>query len=441
MDSKKITSDYILICMKNLNLLVIIYIAFIISYSLSGYIRENSAFEFLSALDTIPVPAWKIPVLVILLYGCCLLLMHGRTFHGAVLAVKVCLEIGISLCISYLLGFSYSGMLLLILANTMSYFPKSQWKFSFAITICLFYMLADYDFIASKFNSVSLEVYLGYFLSTRKSFLLGIKNTMNSLNTFIFLLYMIQLVRVQTNETERIQGLNEQLSITNKELFQANLRLEEYAKESVKMAETRERNRLAREIHDTLGHALTGIIMGLQACIALMDTAPEAAKNQLKTLVEVAGQGMTDVRRSVKALRPDALEKFNLQKALISLIEETGNTTHTEIEYQCSTNFVYLNENEEEVVYRIIQESITNAIRHGKASRIQIFIHREVNELKISVIDNGIGCLCIKEGFGLHHMKERIDLLHGNLEYYGENGFELHVAIPIRWGTEAAEND
>lgn len=441
MDSKKITSDYILICMKNLNLLVIIYIAFIISYSLSGYIRENSAFEFLSELNTMPVPAWKIPVLVILLYGCCLLLMHGRTFHGAALALKVCLEIGISLCISYLLGFSYSGMLLLIIANTMSYFPKSQLKFPFAIIICFFYMLADYDIIASKFNSISLEVYLGYFLNTRKSFLLGIKNTMNSLNTFIFLLYMIQLVRAQTNEAERIQGLNEQLNITNKELFQANLRLEEYAKESVKMAETKERNRLAREIHDTLGHALTGIIMGLQACIALMDTSPEAAKNQLKTLVEVARQGMTDVRRSVKALRPDALEKFNLQKALISLIQETVNATHTEIEYQCSTNFAYLNENEEEVVYRIIQESITNSIRHGKASRIQIFIDREVNELKICVIDNGIGCLCIKEGFGLHHMKERIDLLHGKLEYYGENGFELHVAIPIRWGTEAAEND
>lgn len=68
----------------------------------------------------------------------------------------------------------------------------------------------------------------------------------------------------------------------------ANVRLEEYARESVKMTETRERNRLAREIHDTLGHALTGIITGIEACTALMDVAPEATKIQLSAIAEVA---------------------------------------------------------------------------------------------------------------------------------------------------------
>ena len=68
------------------------------------------------------------------------------------------------------------------------------------------------------------------------------------------------------SEKERILSLNAQLNTANEELQKANLRLEQYAEESVKMTETRERNRLAREIHDTLGHALTGIITGLEAC-------------------------------------------------------------------------------------------------------------------------------------------------------------------------------
>ena len=139
------------------------------------------------------------------------------------------------------------------------------------------------------------------------------------------------------SEKERILSLNAQLNTANEELQKANQRLEQYAEESVKMTETRERNRLAREIHDTLGHALTGIITGIEACETLMDVAPEATKVQLGAIAEVARQGMTDVRRSVKALRPDALEKFNLEEALTQTMEEMRLATNAKIEYRCTT--------------------------------------------------------------------------------------------------------
>ena len=157
--------------------------------------------------------------------------------------------------------------------------------------------------------------------------LLGIKNVTSSLNTFIFLIYMIMVVRIQMDEKERILELNNQLNSANSELQQANIQLEDYATESVKMAEMKERNRLAREIHDTLGHALTGIITGIEACTTLMDVAPEATKEQLKAIAEVARQGITDVRRSVNALRPDALEKSGLESALITLVKEMRSAT------------------------------------------------------------------------------------------------------------------
>ena len=120
------------------------------------------------------------------------------------------------------------------------------------------------------YNLVSLETYIGYFKDGTGSVLMGIKNIVNSLNTFIFLIYMILLVRIHMNEKERIMHLNNQLNSANDELKYVNMQLSEYAKESEKMAETKERNRLAREIHDTLGHSLTGIITGIEACTTLI---------------------------------------------------------------------------------------------------------------------------------------------------------------------------
>lgn len=207
------------------------------------------------------------------------------------------------------------------------------------------------------------------------------------------------------------------------------------------MVQTRERNRLAREIHDTLGHALTGIITGIEACTALMDAAPEAAKAQLALIAEVARKGMTDVQRSVKALRPDALEKFNLENALLQMIDETRSVTNATIDYQCTTGLNCFNDDEEEIIYRIVQECMTNSIRHGKAKKISIRIDREFHMLKIVVQDNGMGCTDIQKGFGLHHMEERLNLLQGKLSFSGEDGFLVEAQIPVRWGTEEKEHD
>ena len=429
-------SEYILVIMKNLNFIIILYVSLIISYSLSGYIQENSAYEFLAEISVTPPAAWKIPVVCSILYISFLMLMLIKNIRGFKLVIKLCLEIVTSFFISYILGFSYTGIVLLIIADTMKFVPKQGWKFPFIVFICVFYFIADYDLMSLHYNLVSLETYIGYFKDGTGSVLMGIKNIVNSLNTFIFLIYMILLVRIHMNEKERIMHLNNQLNSANDELKYVNMQLSEYAKESEKMAETKERNRLAREIHDTLGHSLTGIITGIEACTTLMDVAPEATKEQLKAKAEVARQGITDVRRSVKALRPDALEKSDLSNALVTLISEMRSATSAEIEYSFETSLNCFNEDEEDIIYRIVQECITNSIRHGKAGKIYIYISREFNLLKILIKDNGTGCAEINKGFGLHHMEERLDMLHGSLNYNGNDGFIVEAKIPIRWGTE-----
>ena len=429
-------SDYLFILMKNLNLITILYISYIMAYSLYGVIQEHSALDFLEKIDTMPPVGWKIPLLAIGLYCSCLLLFQIQNTYALGFVCKVCLELGIGFCICFVTGFSYTGVILLILADVMRYFPRSKWRFPFAVIISMCYLLVDYNLVSVYRNITPLEIYLEYFQKDVRFLLLGIKNALNSLNMLLFLVYMIMLMRIQLSEKERILHLNETLNHTNEELRQANMRLEEYAKESEKAAETRERNRLAREIHDTLGHSFVGIITGIEACAALMDVAPDATKVQLMAIAEVARQGMTDVRRSVKALRPDALEKLDLEKALTQMITEIKTATSAEILYQCTAKLNYFNTDEEDIIYRIIQESITNSIRHGKAKRIEISIDREYNILNILIKDNGIGCSDIQKGFGLHHMDERLGMLGGSLQYNGENGFTVKAQIPIRWGSE-----
>jgi len=108
--------------------------------------------------------------------------------------------------------------------------------------------------------------------------------------------------------------------------------------------------------------------------------------------------------------------------------------TDVSIRYMCHIPSLELEQDEQEVVYRIVQEGITNAVRHGHASVIYVTIAKEGNTLILIIEDNGKGCKDIKKGFGLNHMQDRIDLLHGDIRFYGQNGFTIIAEIPIRQG-------
>ncbi len=422
--------------MLNLNFIIILYMTIIITVSLFGYAQESTALTFLQQVRSMPIVPWKIPVVVLLLFGSLFLFLFIQTENNLLVFVKIGMEIVVSLSIIYLLNFSYTGILFLILADITRRLPNMKGKFTAIGIICAVYLLTDYNLFSGRYHITSLDTYLVYYRSDVRSIMLALRNILNSLNMLVFIIYTILLMRIQMSEKERILQLNEKLNHANEELQQANRRMEDYSRESIKNAETKERNRLAREIHDTLGHTLTGIITGLDACITLIDMAPEAVKEQLKVIADVARNGMTDVRRSVKALRPDALEKMELEKALVQMMEEMKRASNVEIEYCCTASLTHFNKDEEEIIYRIVQESITNAIRHGKASRILIAISMEYNIINIWVKDNGIGCAHIEKGFGLHHMEERLGMLHGSLNCFVDNGFVLEASIPIRWGEE-----
>ena len=411
--------------MKVLNLLILFFITIISLHALRGYTMDGSALHFLIGAGSVPAYSWKLSLCVAALCICLLLLLSVPCNNHPELVVKIVIEYGIILGICTLTGFGYTGIVMLLLADAMRY--RIDWKkrIIYIVAICIAYLAMSGNKMYSLPHVIPLSQMWAYYRQDVRNSLLSVLDMLSLLNTMIFILYMVVMTLSQTSEKERILRLNSQLQM-------ANRKLEEYAQEQVRMTETRERNRLAREIHDTLGHSLTGIITGIEACIMLMDIAPEATKEQLRAIAEVARNGITDVRHSVNALRPDALETLSLESAIRKLVEESEKSTGVKIDLVFPENLQNLDQDEEDVLYRIVQESITNAIRHGKATHIDVRMERVDNDLRIRIADNGKGCDNIQSGFGLHHMQERIDMLKGTLSYSGKDGFVIEAVVPIR---------
>ena len=411
--------------MKVLNLLILFFITIISLHALRGYTMDGSALHFLIGAGSVPAYSWKLPLCVAALCICLLLLLSVPCNNHPELVAKIVIEYGIILGICTLTGFGYTGIVMLLLADAMRY--RIDWKkrIIYIVAICIAYLAMSGNKMYSLPHVIPLSQMWAYYRQDVRNSLLSVLDMLSLLNTMIFILYMVVMTLSQTSEKERILRLNSQLQM-------ANRKLEEYAQEQVRMTETRERNRLAREIHDTLGHSLTGIITGIEACIMLMDIAPEATKEQLRAIAEVARNGITDVRHSVNALRPDALETLSLESAIRKLVEESEKSTGVKIDLVFPENLQDLDQDEEDVLYRIVQESITNAIRHGKATHIDVRMERVDNDLRIRIADNGKGCDNIQSGFGLHHMQERIDMLKGTLSYSGKDGFVIEAVVPIR---------
>lgn len=395
------------------------------------------AHDFLNSVRQMPGYPWQMPVQSLSLYA----LLCGVSYFKIIrpiehfpLRVVICV-VEIALCAGIIvsLDFYYSGVALLVLADLVHYIRSNKMRLCFIVILSLMFAFGRYEIVAQSTNGIAFSAYLDVYTPLLQSCFTGLESLMVYLNILLFVLYMILLFTSQKEENERIRKLNEQLN-------QANDQLRDYAVNMERMAQMRERNRLAREIHDTLGHTLTGIIMGADAGLALFDIAPEESRKRIQVVAQSARDGLTDVRRSIKALRPDALERFTLEQALEGLVEDFRLTTSAQITYSQEAEELRLDTDEEDTLYRVVQEGLTNAVRHGKADRIEIRITRTENEVMVSIRDNGTGCGKTEEGFGLRHMRERLEMLGGTLTYGnldkdsedGYTGFFIIVRLTVR---------
>ena len=389
---------------------------------------QFEAAAFLRQAEVIPLPAKQILLETIIFYPILLLVMQMRNKVNKTRGKELLflfLEIAICLWLLRLTSFTSNEIFLLVTANMLTLTRDRKTKGIALIILVFLFFTTNYYVISDYLVTVSFDSYLYPYTAQAANLLRSVSALLSTLVLIIFLLYILFLIQDQILESTQMQQMN-------RELQDLNHQLEEMADVREKMGETKERNRLAREIHDTLGHTLTGLSTGLEAAKALLQADSGLALKQLDRLSTVAKEGLRDVRRSVNKLRPDALENHSLAEALKQMIDRFVESTGVEVVFVCHLASLQFQADEEETIYRIVQESMTNSVRHGNADKIYVSFGKDEDSLIIIIEDNGSGCADIQEGFGLHHMKERVALLKGNVRFYGKQGFEVLVELPLR---------
>jgi signal transduction histidine kinase len=233
----------------------------------------------------------------------------------------------------------------------------------------------------------------------------------------------------QAADRRRVQALYDELSAAHAELQALHARTRETA-----VAE--ERNRIAREIHDTVAHYLTVVNVQLEAAEKLGGSEPGRAREQVRRARRLALDCLGEVRRSVGALRAASLEELSLPRALGKLVDDFADSTGLDVRLE-----VALPEDERlapetaQTLFRTAQEGLTNVQRHARAERVQVSLQRQNGHLELAVQDDGVGPggEPAEGGFGLLGLRERVALLGGELAFgpAAPRGSRLAVTLPV----------
>ncbi|ABA25205.1 serine/threonine protein kinase and signal transduction histidine kinase with GAF and PAS/PAC sensor (plasmid) [Trichormus variabilis ATCC 29413] len=197
-----------------------------------------------------------------------------------------------------------------------------------------------------------------------------------------------------------------------------------------------ERNRMAREIHDTLAQAFTGILAQVGAAKQVLTDDVEAAQAHLDLIKELARTGLTEARRSVIALRPQLLEEGSLQSALHRLVAQIrAAATDTTLYYEIEGAVYSLPTEVENNLLRIGQEALTNAIRYANADEIRVELVYDRDQFCLRVRDNGqgfgVGSISASEGFGLLGMSERAERIGAQLTIRSQPGQGTEIIVTV----------
>lgn len=222
------------------------------------------------------------------------------------------------------------------------------------------------------------------------------------------------------------QTLGDQLGIAieNARLYQ----------ESRDIAVLEERNRMAREIHDTLAQGFTGIILQLEAAEQSWGKDTAHVQEHLIRARKLARESLSEARRSVWALRPKELETLSLIETLRQQIDLFSHDTDIQTDFKVSSNAGTLSTEIENALLRIFQESLVNIKKHAKASQVEIDLSIDDKMVNLRISDNGVGfetAPSADKHFGLIGMRERAKLLGGSIDIRSEKGKGTHLDITL----------
>jgi len=239
-------------------------------------------------------------------------------------------------------------------------------------------------------------------------------------------------IKTQSEKKLEAQKLYDKIRLSEEKLKEAYERLESYSSTVEEITILKERNRISREIHDTAGHTLSTLIIQLQAVPFLWKSNPTEAENMINNMLSYTKTGLEDVRRAVRELSPSAFDNNSGVFLLKELIINFQKNSNVKVDFNVSKTDYDLNSDQSFTLYRVFQESFSNSIRHGGATKITINMSFSANEIYVHIRDNGTCPKNVEKGFGLTNMEKRITFIGGTFSHvsHGDQGFEINILIP-----------
>ncbi|RPI20742.1 MAG: sensor histidine kinase, partial [Chloroflexota bacterium] len=304
-----------------------------------------------------------------------------------------------------------------------------QWQLVIVLLMPLILISWQYGFravvgysLATALLDVSLAALLyDYDQSAEKLFILV---SIVVFRTLFYLLIGYAIARLAAEQRQQ-----------NRRLEQANRELSSYAMALEQLTISRERNRLARELHDTLAHTLSGLAVQLEAVEALWESDPGSARQMHTNSLAQTRRGLGEIRRAIQALRAEPLEDLGLSLALSSLIrteaERGGLTLHLDM----PESLPYLRPEVEHGLYRITEEALRNVVRHARATSLWACLEPIDGNLGLTLKDDGTGFDAsqppVDDSYGLRGMQERAEAIGGRLDVQSSPGQGTTVQLWI----------
>ena len=222
-------------------------------------------------------------------------------------------------------------------------------------------------------------------------------------------------------------------------LAELNLNLQGYARTVDEESSERERNRISREVHDISGYIFTNLIALMDAAGSMPRDDHAGLTDLLITARKTAQEGLRETRLALHRLRNEQLRESNVPRAVFKIVSIFRTVTGLEVMLSLGNLPNSLPHDMSLALYRTVQEALTNAVRHGKASQVRVIFWVEGDELRLTITDNGRGAFEIVKGIGLAGMEERLGPLGGIVRVgpAPEGGFSLTVQVPLRTPAEA----
>jgi len=217
-----------------------------------------------------------------------------------------------------------------------------------------------------------------------------------------------------------VSDLIDKQRLQRNELAEANRQLVRYASSMEQLATSQERNRLARELHDTLAHALSGLAVQLDAISAIWDEMPPRARTMVEHSLSITRIGLDETRRALQALRATPLDDMGLVLALRDLAEGAADRASLRLSLGLAGQIGPISPEVEQCYYRVAQEALENVTKHANATQVSVSLQQVDSRLILEVSDDGVGfsdeSAPARVQLGITGMKERAELIGAQLE-------------------------